>query len=110
MARTNTKKDVAEETVMEEVIVETTEETVEEKAPEMETVQNEQPKKPRAVIAKSIAPLRSRISLQSKYIIGQMKIGTAYEIEKEISTTIYGDFYLLKNGYYITKDGNYTLI
>ena len=108
MARTSTKKDVTEENAVEEVIAEVTEETIEEKV--SETVQNEQPKKPRAVIAKSIAPLRSRISLQSKYIIGQMKIGTAYEIEKEISTTIYGDFYLLKNGYYITKDGNYTLI
>lgn len=61
------------------------------------------------VIAKSETPLRKVPSLESKYIVGKMNIGTAYTIEKEVNSKIYGGFYLLENGCYITKSGNYTL-
>jgi hypothetical protein len=61
------------------------------------------------VIAKSETPLRKVPSLESKYIIGKMNIGTAYIIIKEVNSKIHGDFYLLENDCYITKNGNYIL-
>ena len=63
----------------------------------------------RAIIAKSETPLRKRPSLESKYIVGQMKIGVEYTIIEEIKGKIYGNFYLLNNGYYVTKSGNYLI-
>ena len=90
-----------EETKVEEVVstVETKVETV-----EVETKENVP-----VVIAKTETPLRKIPSLESKYIVGQMKVGVAYRIDDVMSSKIYGDFYLLENGYYITKSGNYVL-
>lgn len=61
------------------------------------------------VIAKSSTPMRKVPSLESKYIVGYMTVGVAYEIIGETTSKIYGDFYQLENGYYITKNGNYTI-
>ena len=65
--------------------------------------------KPMTIIAKSSVPFRSKPNLEQKYIIGNMPVGTAYEIVKTVSSVIYGDFYALNNGNYITKDGNYSI-
>jgi hypothetical protein len=61
------------------------------------------------IIANEPIAFRKIMSLETKYIIGQMPMGVAYEIVRETSSKIYGDFYLLNNGYYITKSGNYTI-
>ena len=63
----------------------------------------------RTIIANEPVAFRKTMSLETKYIMGQMPIGVAHEIVKETSSKIYGDFYLLNNGYYITKNGNYTI-
>ena len=63
----------------------------------------------RVVIAKSCTPLRKTTSLASRYVVGFMKVGVEYQITKEVNSKINGDFYLLSNGYYITKSGNYIL-
>jgi hypothetical protein len=68
-----------------------------------------EPIKPLIIIAKTSTPFRKTVSLESKYIVGQMPVGIAYEIVREATSKIYGDFYQLNNGYYITKNGNYTI-
>ena len=68
-----------------------------------------EPIKNPTIISKDGAPLRKIPSLESKYIIGNMTAGLAYEIVGETSSKIYGDFYQLENGYFVTKSGNYTI-
>ena len=65
--------------------------------------------KPRTIIAKEPTPLRKTTSTEAKQVVGKMTVGVAYEIVKEVSSKIYGDFYKLSNGYYITKSGNYVI-
>lgn len=65
--------------------------------------------KPRIIIANTSVPFRKAMSLETKYITGHMSVGTAYEIVKECSSKIYGDFYKLNNGYYVVKNGNYSI-
>lgn len=60
------------------------------------------------IIAKSAVPLRRLMNLSPKYVVGYMKPGTAYEIVREAYNSIYGKFYLLNNGYYVTQGGPYT--
>ena len=94
MAKSSTKTKV-EKTVIEEVKAKT-------------EVKVEQPKT-HTIIAKTSVPLRKITSLETKYIVGTLPIGTAYEIVKEVNSKIYGSFYQLNNGYYITKNGNYSI-
>lgn len=68
-----------------------------------------EPIKPRIIIAKTSVPFRKTMSLENKQVVGQMPVGIAYEIVRECSSRIYGDFYQLNNGYYITKSGNYSI-
>ena len=63
----------------------------------------------RTIIAKEAIPLRSNPSLEAKYIVGKMSIGVAYEIVKEVNSVIYGNFYKLSNGFYVSKNGNYSI-
>ena len=105
MART--KKEVVEE-IVQEVQVEETVKVVETTADDSIEVKPLKKKNP-TIIAKTPTPLRKRISLQSCHIVGEMKVGTAYEILANIKSTIDGNFYLLKGGYYITQDGNYII-
>ena len=65
--------------------------------------------KTRTIIANAPTAFRKTANLENKYVVSLMPTGIAYEIEKEVSNKIYGSFYKLKNGFYITKDGNYTL-
>ena len=65
--------------------------------------------KTHTIIANAPTAFRKTANLENKYVVGLMPTGIAYEIEKEVSNKIYGSFYKLKNGFYITKDGNYTL-
>ena len=80
---------------------------------ELETINVEDAKpesiKPRTIITKTRTLFRKIPSLESKYIVGNMVIGTSYEIKKEVNSKIYGSFYQLSNGYYIVKDGNYSI-
>lgn len=68
-----------------------------------------EPIKPRTIIANAPTSFRKIMSLESKYIVGAMPIGVAYEIIREAKSKIYGDFYQLSNGYYVTKNGNYSI-
>ena len=89
-----------------------TTETIETKVEETVTpveVATEQVTKPRTVIAKSPTAFRKTTSLEVKQIVGQMPMGVAYVIVKEVNSKIYGDFYKLENGYYITKNGDYVI-
>lgn len=70
---------------------------------------DENPKQ-KIIIAKMPVPFRRRPNLNRDSIVGQMPVGTAYKIVKEVKSSILGDFYLLNNGYYITKGGNYTIM
>lgn len=74
-----------------------------------ETVTTKEEIKKRIIIAKTATPFRKSTTLEYKQIVGTMPVGVAYEIVKEVKSKIYGDFYLLNNGYYITKNGNYSL-
>lgn len=103
-ATTNETKTVAVEEAVAPVIVEGVEpETVKIEEAVAEAIKNP------TVIAKSSTPMRKIPSLESKYIVGYMTIGIAYEIVGETTSKIYGDFYQLENGYYITKSGDYTI-
>lgn len=61
------------------------------------------------IIAKDSTLFRKAATLDIKHVVGKMPIGTAFEIVRETSSKIYGDFYQLNNGYYITKNGNYSI-
>lgn len=65
--------------------------------------------KPKIIIASISTPFRRTPSLEAKYIVGQMPTGTAFEITNEVTSKIFGDFYLLNNGYYVTKNGHYSI-
>lgn len=101
MAKKSSTNEVKEE-VVQEVEIETPV-TVETEAPAVADV------KAPTIIANTSGIFRRAANLEARYIVGEMPAGIAYEIEKEVSNKIYGDFYQLKNGYYITKNGNYTL-
>ena len=88
------------------ISVETEKATVVEVA-DVEEVQ--EPIKKRVIIANSPTVFRKAISLEAQQIVGQMPVGVAYEIVKETTSKIYGDFYQLSNGYYVTKNGNYSI-
>ena len=68
--------------------------------------ENKNPK----IIAKSATAFRKFPTIETKHIVGQMPLGIAFEIVSEKESSIYGSFYKLSNGYYITKKGNYTII
>ena len=71
-----------------------------------------EPIKKRIIIAHVSVPLRKTTSLDVKHIVGKMAVGTAYEIKRECTSKIYGDFYQLTNGYYISKSeysSNYSI-
>lgn len=68
-----------------------------------------EPIKCNIIIAKTSVPFRRIPSLETKYIVSQMPVGIAYEIVRDVTSKIYGEFYQLNNGYYITKDGNYSI-
>lgn len=68
--------------------------------------ENKNPK----VIAKSATAFRKYPTLENKHVVGQMPLGIAFDIVSEKESSIYGSFYKLSNGYYITKKGNYTII
>lgn len=84
-----------------------------EEATEIETVSVEEvkaePVKRQVIIANSPTVFRKSKSLETQQIVGQMPVGVAYEIVKEVTSVIYGDFYQLDNGYYVTKNGNYSI-
>lgn len=101
MAKKTTNTATAEETKV-TVTEETIEETVQAE-PVTETVHIP------VIIAKTDTPLRTRPSLGAKYVAGNMIIGKAYRIKDIFETRIFGDFYLLENGYYVTKNGDYIL-
>lgn len=63
----------------------------------------------RIIIAKDSTLFRKAATLDIKHVVGKMPIGIAFEIIRETSSKIYGDFYQLNNGYYITKNGNYSI-
>ena len=60
------------------------------------------------IISNSLIQMRKKPDLLSTSVVGQMKIGTAYEIIGEVSN-IYGGFYKLDNELYVTKNSNYTI-
>ena len=74
-------------------------------------IKNESVKK-RIIVTNISVPLRKTTSLDVKHIVGKMAVGTAYEIKRECTSKIYGDFYQLTNGYYISKSecsSNYSI-
>jgi len=99
MARKSKSKEVEEKVVPLEA---------EDVKAEPETIEPEK-KTSKSIIAKSFTVFRKKASIEQKYVAGEMPIGVAYEIVKEVKSIIFGSFYLLDNGYYITKDGNYTI-
>lgn len=103
-----TKKTTKTETIVEEAVTTVNIEGVTPEVVKVEEVVAE-PIKPRIIIANTSVPFRKTTSLEPKYIVGQMPVGIAYEIKCERSSKIYGDFYQLNNGYYITKNGNYSI-
>lgn len=68
--------------------------------------ENKNPK----IIARSTTVFRKYPTLENKHIVKQMPLGIAFEIVSEKESSIYGSFYKLSNGYYITKNGNYTIV
>ena len=107
MARTKTK---TEEIKIEEVVAPLEIENVKPEAINITEAKPEpEPIKPKIIIAKTSVPFRSKPVLEWKYVTGQMPVGIAYEIVREVNSKIYGDFYLLNNGSYITKEGYYSI-
>ena len=106
--KTMAKKQTSTTTNLEEVVAPVKVEGV---TPELVKVTEAKPEpiKRRTVIAKSAASFRSMPTMETKYIVGKMPIGVAYEIVQEIDTVIFGKFYKLSNGYYITTNGNYAV-
>lgn len=103
------KKTEAAVTITEEITT-TTEEVVETKEKVDASTEAPAPvEQKRTIIAKSSTPFRRTTSLEPKYIVGVMPVGIPYEIVKEVNSKIYGGFYQLRNGYYISKGGNYSI-
>lgn len=71
--------------------------------------QAEDLKKTERVILKHDTPLRRFPTLQKEHIVMTGRAGTGYGIQHAIGGA-YGWFYKLDNGYYIVKDGDYTII
>lgn len=63
----------------------------------------------KTIIAKVPVPLRRSPNLSSEYIVGTMPAGVSFEIDSEFKSQIYGEFYKLGNGMYITKGGLYEI-
>ena len=63
----------------------------------------------RTIIANAPTVFRKTTTLDSRHIVGTMPTGVAFEIVREVKSIIYGNFYQLKNGYYITQNGNYSI-
>lgn len=63
----------------------------------------------RMIITNVPTVFRKTTSLEPKYIMGTMPVGIPYEIIREARSKIYGNFYQLSNGYYITQGGNYSI-
>lgn len=92
-----------EEVVTTPVVEEVTPEVVNEEEVKVEPVKRQ------VIIANTSTPFRKTMSLENQQIVGQMPVGIAYEIVKEVTSKIYGSFYQLSNGYYVTKNGNYSI-
>lgn len=107
--KTTTSQQVEETKVTEEVVQEAVAPVVTEEPVPVATEAVAEPLKPRIIIAKTSVPFRKIASLEQKYVDGQMPVGIPFKIMKEIKTVLYGDFYELSNGKYITKRGNYTI-
>ena len=86
-------KKVVEEPKVEEVVA-------------TESIVTEQPKK--VIIAKTTTPFRKLPTMLQAHVVGQMPVGTAFEIVMTVNNAI-GTFYKLNNGKYITAKGNYTI-
>lgn len=93
-------------TVTEEVVTKLVEEPKVEEVVATESIVTEQPKK--VIIAKTTTPFRKLPTMLQAHIVGQMPVGTAFEIAMTVNNAI-GTFYKLNNGKYITAKGNYTI-
>lgn len=107
MARKSTKE--VEEAVVEEIVEESTKAESVEEAMETKEVVQEEVAKNRKIVAKSPTVFRRSPNLRTDYIVGTMPAGVAFEIIGEHKSAIYGEFYKLGNGYYITKSGSYSI-
>lgn len=61
------------------------------------------------IVLKHDTELRRFPTLQKEHVVMVGRAGTGYTIQHSIGG-IYGWFYKLDNGYYIVKDGDYTII
>lgn len=83
-------------------------ETVEEVKMQEEVLPVENKPANKIIIAKTATPFRKFPTLLKTHIVGQMPVGTAFEIVMTVNNAI-GTFYKLNNGKYITTNGNYTI-
>lgn len=65
--------------------------------------------KNKKIIAKVPSIFRKSPNLSPEYIVGTMPAGVSFEIVSEYKSRIYGEFYKLGNGLYITKGGLYEI-
>lgn len=70
---------------------------------------NQQKQKNQKLILKKDTDFRKFPTLQRDHIVGVGKKGTMYEIIQILGNS-YGWFYKLNNGYYVIKEGDYTLV
>lgn len=75
--------------------------------------------KPVEIVEKKVQPVliakddsvitRKAPTLSPSHVVGKLAAGCSYKIRKSVDRTIYGDFYLLENGLYVAKVGNFTV-
>lgn len=65
--------------------------------------------RPKRIILKKDTELRKFPTLQKEHVVSIGRAGTGYGVQHTIGG-IYGRFYKLDNGYYIVKNGDYTII
>lgn len=73
----------------------------------VETV--EKPSTPILIAKDDSVVTRKAPTMDVKHVVGRLAAGCAYKIKKTVNGTIYGDFYLLESGLYVSKVGNFTV-
>ncbi len=93
----------------EDVVTETVEQvSIEEQVPIEPKTEKEQTLS--TLIAKDMSVMaRKAPTMEQKHIIGNLVPDFTYVIVKKIHSVIYGDFYLLNNGSYVSTVGNFTV-
>lgn len=57
----------------------------------------------------STVRFRKKPTMDPRDALREMPMGVEFPVVRTVRSAIYGEFYLLTNGFYVEKDANYTV-